>query len=391
MNTKKMCRRRTGLTIGILTLALTAGAVLAAEPSKKQWLEDWQKQNPKWRAFHTLQPRPELLPVTKQLITEALKPMGFNALIVEVDYRFEFASHPELECRGISKEQARDLAETCRKNGIRLIPLFNCLGHQSGTKGTSPAALLKKHPEFDETPEIPQGEKSMYCREWCPSHPEVNKIVFDLLDDLIDGFDADALHVGMDEVFLLGNDKCPRCQGKDKAALFAGVVNQLHQHLVKEKGVEMLMWGDRLLKSPEYGSKWAASTLGTHPAIDMVPKDIIICDWHYPLQKDYPSVRLFQEKGFRVLPATYNIQAGAVAFIRSSRKDDTGRMLGFLFTNWSDGNGQRLLSTLKEVEAGAAPQPAANTGNPKRVNPRQLAETIRAGVKELNTPSDEKQ
>ena len=147
----------------------------------------------------------------------------------------------------------------------------------------------------------------------------MNPIVFDLMDELIDAFEADALHVGMDEVFLIGSEKCPRCKGKDVAELFAGVVNRLHQHLVKEKGVEMLMWGDRLLKSPEYGSKWEASKTGSHPAIDMVPKDIIICDWHYPLQDDYPSVRFFQEKGFRVLPATCKTTDAALALIRCCR------------------------------------------------------------------------
>ena len=128
--------------------------------------------------------------------------------------------------------------------------MFNCLGHQSWATNTGP--LLKKHPEFDETPHIPADNKGIYCREWCPSHPDVNKVVFDLSDELIDAFEADALHVGMDEVFLIGSDKCPRCKGKDVGELFAGVVNRLHQHLVEEKGVEMLMWGDRLLDAGKF-------------------------------------------------------------------------------------------------------------------------------------------
>ena len=69
--------RLTGLMMGLLTLAFAATA-LAAEPGKKEWLEKWQKQNPKWRALHTLNPRPELLPVTKQLITEMLGADGLQ-------------------------------------------------------------------------------------------------------------------------------------------------------------------------------------------------------------------------------------------------------------------------------------------------------------------------
>ncbi len=315
----KTPNRMARLLIGTVALALTAGTLLAAEPDKKAWLENWQRQNPQWRALHLLRPRPEGLPKLKQLITEALAPMGFNALILQVDYDFQFQSHPELDGTGMNKEQARDMAETCRKSGIRLIPMLNCLGHQSARGG--PSALLKMYPEFDQTPRIPITSKTIYCREWCPSNREVYPIIFDLFDELIDAFQADAFHVGMDEVFLIGAD-CPRCEGKNVADLFAGVVNRLHKHLVDEKGVEMLMWGDRFLKSPEYGSKWAASLTGTHPAIDLVPKDIIICDWHYPLQDDYPSVRLFQEKGFRVLPATWNSPEAAVALIRCAEGRD---------------------------------------------------------------------
>ena len=170
-----------------------------------------------------------------------------------------------------------------------------------------------------------------------------------LLDELIDAFDADALHVGMDEVFLIGNEKCPRCKGKDVGELFAGVVNALHQHLVKDKGVEMLMWGDRLLDAGKfsYGS-WEASKTGSHRAIDQIPKDIIICDWHYERRADYPSVRFFQQQGFRVLPSPWKNPDAGVAFIRCARKDATERMLGVLFTGWSaGGNGERLMAALK--------------------------------------------
>ena len=249
--------------------------------------------------------------------------MGFNVLILEVDYGFEFKSRPELQCHGITKEQARKLSEVCRQNGIRLIPLFNCLGHQSWAKNT--AALLKKHPEFDETPHIPADNKGIYCREWCPSHPDVNPVVFALLDELLDAFEADALHVGMDEVFLIGNEKCPRCKGKDVGELFAGVVNALHQHLVKEKGVEMLMWGDRLLDAGKFSyGTWEASKTGSHRAIERIPKDIIICDWHYERRADYPVGPLLPAAGLpRAAFDRGRSPDAAVASIQCARKDAT--------------------------------------------------------------------
>ena len=73
---------------------------------------------------------------------------------------------------------------------------------------------MQAHPEFDQPLDIPAGDKHVYSREWCPSNPDVNKIVFDLFDELIDAFEADALHVGMDEVFMIGSKKCPRCRAR---------------------------------------------------------------------------------------------------------------------------------------------------------------------------------
>jgi hypothetical protein len=359
-------------------------AVAPATAADKTWLADWQKKNTSWRALHLIGPQPQRLDVTRQLIDEFLVPMHFNALVLEVNYGFRYASHPELECRGLSRQDARELTDFCRNRGIRLIPLFNCLGHQSWSTNTS--ALLKKYPQFDETPGVPSSTKGFYCREWCPSNPEVNKVVFGLLDELVDAFDADALHVGMDEVFLIGHKDCPLCKGKDPGELFAKVVNELHGHLVNERGVEMLMWGDRLLdvaKFP-YGT-WEASKTGSHRAIERIPKDIIICDWHYNLRDDYPSVRFFQEQGFRVLPSPWNKPDAAVAFIRCARKDATDKMLGTLFTGWSaGGNGERLLAGLKQTTT-----PPAKKGA-KPDSGAQIAAVIRAGVKELDAPPPRK-
>jgi hypothetical protein len=274
------------------------------------------------------------VPVLKRAIAEGLAPLGINALMLEVNYSYRFASQPELAAEGgLTREDARDLAEACRAHGIRLIPQFNCLGHQSWARNTF--ALLKKHPDFDETPDVPADNTGIYCRSWCPLHPGVNPVVFSLMDELIDAFAADAFHVGMDEIFLIASDKCPRCKGKDPAELIARAVNDYHDHLVGAKKLTMLMWGDRLLdaKSTGYG-KWEASANGTSPAIDRIPKDIVICDWHYEPRETYPSVHLFQEKGFRVWPSSWRNEKAALAFRDDARRGATERMVGHLCTTW---------------------------------------------------------
>ena len=96
---------------------MAVATAAAAEPGPGTWLANWQKNNPAWRALHLIGPQPQRLDVTSELITTLMVPARLNVLILEVNYGFQFQSHPELECRGLDKAQARDLTEFCREHG----------------------------------------------------------------------------------------------------------------------------------------------------------------------------------------------------------------------------------------------------------------------------------
>ena len=266
-----------------------------------------------------------------------LATLGANIIVVEVEYHFDFQSHPELrDTPFITKAKAREFAKAARKLGIRVIPELDCLGHQSEGARTLP--LLAKYPQFDETPGLYPGNKGIYCRSWCPQSPGLIGIVSALIDELTDAFQADAMHVGMDEVFFIADPDCPRCHGQDPAKLFARTVNELHQHIVGERNLTMLMWGDRLLdaQTMHYG-RWESATNGTAPAVDWIPKDIIICDWHYLAQTNYPSVPFLLSNGFRVWPAGFQPAEAAKAFSDFSleQRRENHRVIGYLATTWS--------------------------------------------------------
>jgi hypothetical protein len=332
-----------------------------------------EKQQQSWRGIHLMGPASEHVPLLERAISEVLAPLGINQLILEINYGFEYRSHPELRGgRVMTREDARRLTKATREQGIRLIPMFNCLGHQSWAKETF--ALLKLHPEFDETPQIPLDNPDIYCRSWCPQAPGVNDIIFALIDELVDAFESDAFHVGMDEVFLIASDQCPRCQGKDPADMFALAVNDLHRHLAGKRKQTMLMWGDRLLddSTMHYG-EWEASRNGTAPAIDRIPKDIVQCDWHYEPGKEYPSVPFFQEKGFTVWPSSWRNKEAALALLEYSRAHATDRMVGHLCTTWA--GPEQILPAL------------LGTADPASRNPHaeEAAEALRACMHALRS------
>ncbi len=271
---------------------------------------------------------------------------GVNTLLLRVDFRYEYESYPNLRDENpLSKEQVKRIVRAAKDSGIRLIPHINLLGHQSWheTLGN----LLTAYPEFDETPHIqlptayewpnPDG---LYCKSYCPLHPDVHKVVFALVDELMDAFEATAFHPGLDEVFYIGDDKCPRCAGKDKAELFAGEVIRIHEHL-KARGMQMWMWGDRLIDGKTTGiGMWEASENDTFRAIDSIPKDIVICDWHY--EKAEPTAAYFVSKGFPVVTCPWN--KGLVAreqvkmmadLLEASSPEEKALVLGMMQTVWS--------------------------------------------------------
>ena len=103
----------------------------------------------------------------------------------------------------------------------------------------------------------------------------------------------------MDEVFYIGDDKCPRCAGRDKAELYAGEVTLIRNHLAL-KNRQLWIWGDRLLDGKTTGfGMWEASMNNTGRAIDLIPKDVVVCDWHY--DRADKSAVYFAMKGFRVI------------------------------------------------------------------------------------------
>jgi len=280
-------------------------------------------------------------------INKELAQRGINTLVLRVDYNYEYKSHPELVAPGaLTEADAKKLVEACRAKSINVIPQINLLGHQSWAGRLS--KLLDVYPQFDETPWIKMPAEyvwpntdSLYCKSYCPLHPGVHKIVFDLVDEICDVFKANAFHAGMDEVFYIGMDKCPRCKGKNKAELFAGEVKTIRDHLAGKQR-QLWIWGDRLLDGYTTGiGGWEASFNDTWPAIDKVPKDIMICDWHYERADKTPVI--FAAKGFRVITCPWNTPEVAAAQLKDihqfrieSTPEMKERFYGMMQTVWSD-------------------------------------------------------
>ncbi len=292
-------------------------------------------------------PNPSQVEGFARFVSEELAPRSVNTLILRVDCNYQYTSHPEVGTRtGLSLADVKQLVAVCRTNHIRLIPQINLLGHQSWQRNNG--RLLQAHPEFDETPWVKPPKKytwpnpdGLYCRSYCPLHPQVHDVVFALVDEICEAFETDAFHAGMDEVFYIGEAKCPRCGGKSKAELFANEVKLIHDHL-KQQNRQLWIWGDRLLDGKLTGmGEWEASMNDTARAVDLIPKDVFICDWHYE-RADLSSV-YFAMKGFSVASCPWKKPQVAlqqlqdmVHFREQASRAMKGRFQGVVQTVWSD-------------------------------------------------------
>jgi len=108
------------------------------------------------------------------------------------------------------------------------------------------------------------ANQGTYCRSYCPSHPELHGVIFDLIDELLAHFNR-----------------------------------------------TMWIWGDRFLDGEVTGmGQWDAAKNGTAPAIHAVPKGIEICDWRH--ETAHPSAGYFALEGFRVLSSPWRRSAVAL-------------------------------------------------------------------------------
>jgi len=173
----------------------------------------------------------------------------------------------------------------------------------------------------------------------CYRHPKALPLLFEVWTEIIELFKPKYFHMWLDEVTLYEGQQygvCERCRGTPAPELMAEGVTRMAKWLAGQ-GVQPCTWGDQYLDPEQFKGKLDA-TFGrsTWQALDHIPKDVIIFDWHYKPLKDYPSVDYFLDKGFQVVgcPSTYH-RANWEGFARYClERRDNPRLLGMHQTAW---------------------------------------------------------
>lgn len=233
--------------------------------------------------------------------------MGVPGKSIEFQNGFDFPKnsiHWENGGGGyLAQEEVKQLLNYCGKYNINIIPEVPLLSHVD--------YLLTEHREFAENKEDPCPDS------YCPENEEVYKLVFDVLDEVIEVFSPSIIHIGHDEWenFCL----CEKCKGQNAAELYAKDIRRIYDYL-KEKNIRTMMWGDKLLplidsRGVTWGGArciWFDAKTHTIPtrylpatcqAIDLIPKDIMIMHWSWRFGEKYLQDLI--SRGFEVVLGNY--------------------------------------------------------------------------------------
>lgn len=278
---------------------------------------------------------------------------GYSELYLHLEDAVHYPSLPGIgRDDAYSYEELGELVLCAARNGIRVVPIINLLGHTQ---------YLIKHPELRDLNELrDERGRALPQGQICPLHPRTLEIARKLLSDMAPYCTAGKVHVGLDESFHLG--KCPRCRDEvSRIGLerhFAGHVNQLYK-AVDGMGLQMGMWADMLYFVPK--------------AIPMLPRGITAYDWYYYPFNRKPRVEFFnfaerdlypalKRQGVRYYGCPMNgafrheplpVFGDRLANIRSWwHRCQTVKADGMLITSWEAG--RMALESTTLVDAAAA-------------------------------------
>ena len=192
---------------------------------------------------------------------------GYNTVMLEIGGAMEYKRHPEINegwieyCKFLSEfngktewvmrmsyypknaihsdngegefltyEELAEIVDYCRERHMEIIPEVPTLCHVD--------YLLFNHPELSELSD------DVLPNNACPSNEDYYKLIFDVLDEVVEVFKPKRINICHDEAYVYGH--CPKCKGKSGAELFGGHIVRLYDYL-KQKGVRTMLWGDGII------------------------------------------------------------------------------------------------------------------------------------------------
>jgi len=282
---------------------------------------------------------------------DLLASLKFNHLQLYTEHTFAYRGHEEVwaDASPLTPEEIRELDLYCTARGIELAANQNCFGH---------LAVFLKRSKYNHLAEI-EGDGVWKFMQWdrrgpfslCPTNPDAEAFVRDLLAQLLPNFTSPLVNIGCDETFDVGwgrSKPAARAAGpsfsntdstgrqpvpleKARASLFFEFVNKVCT-IVRAHNKRPMLWADIAMSHPEM--------------LSLLPKDAIGLAWGYePGAKFADECRHLREHGLEswVCPGTSSWRSftgrtsESRANIAAAARDGLANgATGFLICDWGD-------------------------------------------------------
>ncbi|HAB51281.1 MAG TPA: hypothetical protein DCE80_03755 [Ignavibacteriales bacterium] len=253
----------------------------------------------------------------KKIITHIAR-YKMNTYMPYMEDMLVFEKYPTIgKDRGaLTKSEVKEIIDFAKKNFVEVIPIFQTLGHYEN---------ILSQEEFLKYAEFP-GAASLNV-----SNDSTYVFLENLLKEVFALFPSEYFHMGADESWDVGLGKSKKLMDETNIAVVHANHYKKVYNICKKYNKKVMMYGDILLDHPEI--------------LTLIPKDIIIVDWHYGAENDYPSTKIIRDAGFNYLvsPAAWNfvstfpvniISLPNIKYIIKSGLENES--LGMINSNWGD-------------------------------------------------------
>lgn len=224
--------------------------------------------------------------------------LGYTHVIPEFwgTYRFNCLKELAWKEHSYTKEQLLPLFDEARAMGMEVVPMFNHLGHASGSRMRS-----GKHVVLDQDPTLASlfGDDGW---SWNIENPHTLELLRGIREELYELCgNGSYFHIGCDECYTYG-------ASEEQAAPLAAFLKTLCQEILAE-GRRPILWGDMLLckktLAPPANQPFECNAYSERTAAilaDALPKQALIADWHYDVNETpWRTTKYLQSLGFEVL------------------------------------------------------------------------------------------
>ena len=346
---------------GLIYAAATLRALIAAGKLSSLVLFDYPDKEV--RGYRVYTPGSAYIPLFKKMVDDMLVGYKYNTLMIEVGGALEYKRHPEINeewikfCKEvgvssgatqeiqnkmyywmkdsihfdngnggfISQDEMRDLIAYCREREIDVYPEVPTLSHSD--------YIVRAHRDLNERAE------DNYPDTYCPLHPDTYKIVFDILDEVIDVFECDYINIGHDEFYTAA--KCPRCKDKSPSELYVNDIKKISAYLEK-KGIKSIIWADKLFHNMiiYYDENDPLMPFGANPypkkdipalyeVRELLPNSVTLLNWSWSVESTLDEERqLIEERGFPMMYGNFS------ALRLVNYRERIARTRGGFVSNW---------------------------------------------------------